>query len=390
MQIPIPLTIMRGGTSRGLFFMEKDLPPPGPARDRVLLRAFGSPDPKQIDGLGGATSVTSKAAIIGPPSVPGAGVDYTFGQVSITDRLVDWKGNCGNISSAVGPFAIMAGLVRAVDPVTVVRIYNTNTRKLIVAEVPARNGRVVSEGDYRIAGVPGTGARITLDFLNPAGAVTGKLLPTGQARETLHTDAGDYLVSIVDAANPLVFVWADEVGLRGDEKPQEIDADGPLLVRLEAIRSAACERIGLVENRRDATRLSPAVPKMTIVAPPMTYLTASGEEVGVGDINLTARMMSMQKAHRDYAVTGAVCTMVAACVPGTVVAEVMRAPSPNDKPAGELRLGHPGGVIGMEVSVTTAGGEVTVKRAAVARTARRLMQGMAFIPADLWPGYEVC
>ena len=171
MQIPIPLTIMRGGTSRGLFFLEKDLPAPGPARDEVLLRIFGSPDPKQIDGLGGATSVTSKAAIIGPPSVPGADVDYTFAQVSITSRLVDWKGNCGNISSAVGPFAIMAGLVRAVDPVTVVRIYNTNTRKIIVAEVPTQYRRVVTEGDYRIAGVPGTGARITLDFLDPAGAV---------------------------------------------------------------------------------------------------------------------------------------------------------------------------------------------------------------------------
>ncbi len=386
MQIPIPVTIMRGGTSRGIFFLEKDLPAPGPLRDGVLLRVFGSPDPKQIDGLGGATSVTSKAAVIGPPSVAGADVDYTFAQVSITAPLVDCKGNCGNISSAVGPFAIMAGLVRAIDPVTLVRIHNTNTGKIIVAEVPVENGRVVVEGECRIAGVPGSGARILLNFENPGGAVTGKLLPTGVSRETLPTDAGEYTVSIVDAANPTVFVRAQDIGMRGDETPQEIDADEALLGRLEAIRSAACERIGLVAHRRDATRLSPAVPKMTVVAPPMAYQATSGDSVAPEEIDLTARTMSMQKAHRNFAITGAVCTAVAARVPGTIVAEVTKPPAPS---VTGLRLGHPGGVIALEVDVVAEGGSVTIRRAAVARTARRLMQGLAFIPGELWPGYEM-
>ena len=381
MQRSIPITIMRGGTSRGIFFLEKDLPADGEIRNKVLLRVFGSPDPKQIDGLGGATSVTSKAAIIGPPSVEDADVNYTFAQVSITTSLVDYKGNCGNISSAVGPFAIEQGFVKPVEPFTTVRIYNTNTKKIIVAEVPVQNGRVVFEGDYQIAGVPGTAAKILLDFENPDGAVTGKLMPTGQAREELDTGEGKFIVSIIDAANPLVFIKASQLGMTGIETPAEIDGNPELLRKLELIRSTACERLGFVADRRDATRLSPAVPKMTVVAPASTYVCSSGEEISAENINLTARIMSMQKAHRDYAITGAVCTLIAAKIPNTVVAQVAGKSAAWDK---ELSLGHPGGIITMEIGLRIDEDGVIVDRAAVARTARTLLQGFAFIPADLW------
>ena len=381
MQRAVPITIMRGGTSRGIFFLEQDLPPAGELRDKVILRVFGSPDPKQIDGLGGAASVTSKGAIIGPPSVPDADVNYTFVQVSINTSLVDIKGNCGNISSAVGPFAIEKGFVKPVEPFTTVRIYNTNTKKIIVAEVPVRDGHVVYEGDYRIAGVPGTAAKIMLDFQNPAGAVTGKLLPTGKVREELETAAGTFSVSIVDAANPLVFVKAGHLGLTGTETPAEIDANPELLAKLEAIRAAACARLGFVADRGDATRLSPAVPKMTIVAPAKTYTCSSGEEISAEKINLTARIMSMQKAHRDYAITGAVCTLVAAKIPGTVVAGVAGKSAAGEK---ELSFGHPGGVITMEIDLVNSEDDIFVRRAAVARTARKLLEGLAYIPAELW------
>jgi 2-methylaconitate cis-trans-isomerase PrpF len=231
------LSILRGGTSRAVFLLENDLPPDRASIEPILLDVFGSPDVRQINGLGGATSQTSKAAIIGPPTRPDADVDYTFAQVSVTQPLVDWGGNCGNISSAVGPFAVNSGLVRAVSPVTKVRIHNTNTGKIILAHVPVEGGRAMVEGDYSIPGVPGTGARILLDFQDPAGSFSGKLLPTGQPRDTITIgDGRSFPVSTIDAANPVVFLLAEELGMTGTELPQELERRPDVTGALEEVR----------------------------------------------------------------------------------------------------------------------------------------------------------
>src|SRR5712692_4769335 len=242
-QARVRAVYMRGGTSRCLVFHEGDLPAAGPERDYILLAALGSPDPygRQLDGLGGGISSLSKACIIGPGTRPDADVDYTFAQVEVRRPVVDYKGNCGNCSSAVGPFAIDEGLVPAVAPETIVRIHNTNTKKLIVAHVPVRDGEAAVEGDFALPGVPGTGARIALDFVDPGGAVTGRLLPTGKAREEID----GVQASIVDATNPMVFVRASDLGLTGTETPTEMDADAKLVARLEKLRVEAGQRMGV-------------------------------------------------------------------------------------------------------------------------------------------------
>ncbi|MHB0869781.1 MAG: PrpF domain-containing protein, partial [Chloroflexota bacterium] len=267
----IRCVFMRGGTSRGAYLLQKDLPRDPRLRDRVILAIYGSPDPRQIDGLGGADSLTSKVAIIAPSSRSDADVDYTFGQVSIANPVVDYQGNCGNICSGVGPFAVDEGLVPVTEPITRVRIYNTNTKKVIVAEVPVKEGKALVEGDCAIDGVPGTGARIMLDFVDSGGAVTGRLLPTGRVRDTIQVEDRRYTVSLVDAANPGIFVRAGDLGLKGTELAGEIDANPWLLQELESIRSIGAEMIGLVQDRRDGTRLSPAVPKVAFVSPPHEY-----------------------------------------------------------------------------------------------------------------------
>ncbi|WP_027717877.1 2-methylaconitate cis-trans isomerase PrpF family protein [Desulfovirgula thermocuniculi] len=380
----IRCVIMRGGTSKGVFLLENDLPRDPQVRDRVILAIFGSPDPRQIDGLGGADSLTSKVAIIGPSSRPDADVDYTFGQVSITAPLVDYRGNCGNISSAVGPFAIDEGLVKAVEPVTTVRIFNTNTQKLIVAEVPVRDGKAVTKGDFAIDGVPGTGARITLNFLDSGGAVTGKLLPTGRVRDEVTLSDGTRLeVSLVDAANPVVFFKAADLGLTGVELPDMVNSDPQLLARIEEIRCIAAEMMGLA-NRQEATAKSPAVPKIIFVSPPCTYKASDGRVIEASQIDLVARAMSMQKMHKAFAVTGGICTSAAAKLKGTVVNEVLRPSAGRSK---VIRLGHPSGTMEFEIEIMYgAGGTPRLEKAAVARTARRIMDGFVYVPREIfWP-----
>jgi len=374
-QKKINCTIMRGGTSKGVFFHEKDLPPAGPERDKVILKVFGSPDTNQINGLGGAVSTTSKTAIIGPPTVPGADVNYTFGQVSILTPIVDYKGNCGNISSAVGPFAIDEGLVEAVEPETVVHIYNTNTKKIIKAYVPVEDGRAAASGDCEIAGVPGTGPRIFLEFDHPGGAVTGKLFPTGHATDEVDLgEDGKYTVSIVDAANPLVFVKAEALGLTGKELPSEIDSDPEMLRLLERIRSYAAWMLGFVDDPAKATKESPAVPKMTFVAKSDTYTTVGGRTYGAEDMDFLSRTMSMQKAHRAYAITGAICTAAAAMLPGTVVNDVAEI-----RREGQVTFGHPEGLITLRIKIKeNEDRTMEVESASVERTARRIMEGTAY------------
>ncbi|SHJ04973.1 2-methylaconitate cis-trans isomerase PrpF family protein [Desulfofundulus thermosubterraneus] len=380
----IRCAIIRGGTSKGVFLLENDLPRDPETRDRVILAIFGSPDPRQINGLGGADSLTSKVAIIGRSSRPDADVDYTFGQVSITAPLVDYKGNCGNISSAVGPFAIDEGLVKAVEPVTTVRIFNTNTGKIIAAEVPVKDGRAVTEGDLAIDGVPGTGARITLNFLDSGGAVTGKLLPTGNLKDEITLSDGTRLtVSLVDAANPAVFFKATDLGLTGVELPDVVNNDPQLLARIEEIRSIAAEMMGLA-HRLEATAKSPAVPKIVFVSPPCAYKTSDGRVIEAGQIDLVARTMSMQKMHKAFAVTGGICTSTAAKLEGTVVSEVL---GPSARQGNVVRLGHPSGTLEFEIEISRdAGGNPRLEKAAVARTARRIMDGFVYVPRRIfWP-----
>ena len=380
-QLRIPAVIMRGGTSKGVFFRGDVLPADPEVRDRIILRAFGSPDPygRQIDGLGGATSTTSKVCIISPSQRPDCDVDYLFGQVSIDRPLIDYTGNCGNLSSAVGPFAIEEGMVKGTDPVTVVRIWQVNTQKLIVAHVPTRGGMPVVEGDYWIDGIPTPGAELRLEFYDPGGSNTGKLLPTGRMVDELDIPGlGRVPVSLVDAANPAVFVPAEVLGLEGTELGDRVDGDPELLRRLELIRAHAAVAMGLARTPEEATRSRPATPKIAFVAPPRRYVTQKGSTVEADQVDLVARIMSMGKLHRAYAVTGAVATAMAAVLPGTVVNRLARLAVP-----GEVRLGHPSGVIRVGAVVQQSHGEWTAVKAVVGRTARRLMEGWVRVPASV-------
>lgn len=375
-QTRIRCTILRSGTSKGIYMHENDLPVNKEERDKTILRIFGSPDVRQIDGLGGADPLTSKLAIIGPSSSPEADVDYTFGQVSINKALVDYAGNCGNISAGVGPFAIDEGLVRAVEPVTVVRIFNTNTQKMLIAEVPVENGKAKVDGNYSIAGVPGTGAKIMLDFAGTAGAATGKMLPTGNVKDLLNIEGiGTIEASIVDVANPMVFVRASDLGLTGIETPKIIDGNKKLLDILENIRAKAAVMIGMAKTEAEATQNSPAFPMVAFVSRPQDYQDFSTEkEIMKTDVDLVSRLMYMQVTHKTYAGTGTTCTGAAAKIPGTIANEMLVGDS------SVVRIGHPAGVIEIQVVVENKNGQVVLKRAAFGRTARRIMDGYVYIP----------
>src|SRR5438552_14357786 len=363
MQARIRTAIMRGGTSRGIFFRAEDLPKDPEARKWTILAAFGSPDSygRQTDGLGGATSLTSKAAIISKGTRPDIDVNFTFGQVGIEQPLIDMRGNCGNISAAVGPYAIDEGLVACQEPVTRVRFLNTNTQKVIVAHVPTRNGRFEPEGEYAIPGVPGTGSKIVLDFLDPGGAVTKKLFPTGQVRDVLDVPGvGKIEVSIVDAANPLVFCRCEDFGLSGQELPEQIDTNPELLLRIGATRAAAGVAIGLAASIEEAIHSVPSVPKIAFVTQPRPYLQLDGVLREAADVDMVARIMSMGQLHRAYALTGAICTTVAAQIPGTLVHEVV---SERARESGSLRLGHPSGVMDLSANVYQEGETWYVEKA---------------------------
>lgn len=378
----IPCMIIRGGTSKGLYFLEHDLPSGTEERDAMLLQVMGSPDTRQIDGLGGAASVTSKVAIVGVSNRDDADVDYTFCQVSVDKALVSTKGNCGNISSGVGPFAIEKGLVKVTEPVTRVRVFNTNTNKLIVEEVACENGSVKYDGDFAIAGVPGKASPIKLKFVHPAGTLKSRpaggtqLLPTGNAVDTLDVPGlGPVQVSIVDAANPLVFVKAADLGLTGLELPEELDADQDKLDLLEKVRGLAAVKLGLCEDYTHSPWETPGIPKMTFVAPAADYTTVTGEKISARDMDLLSRMMSMQKAHPTYAMTGAMCTAAAVVVPGSVVQQVLH---PNVDTQ-FIRIAHPGGILEAGVDYTMLpDGTVDVEDTFGFRTANLLMEGNAY------------
>jgi 2-methylaconitate cis-trans-isomerase PrpF len=378
-QESIRLVLMRGGTSKGLYFHENDLPPAGPTRDAVLLRLMGSPDVLQIDGLGGSRPITSKVAIIGPSARDDADVDYTFAQVDIESPLVGYSGNCGNISSGVGPFAIDEGLVAAIEPVTRVRIFNTNTKALLIAEVPVRDGRARVTGDLAIPGVPGTGAEIVMNWVATVGAKTGRLLPTGQATENIILGSGATVrATLCDAGNPCAWVPAADVGLTGSELSDEINDDRGLIATVAEIRREAAVRMGLATDAARADEQSPGLPMVGLVAPPADYRTLSGTWTEEKDMDLRVRLIFMNRLHESIAGSGSICLAAASRVPGSVVAAVAEQCRPD-----ELLVGHPSGVTPVKVRTASsyAGEGVTFDVLGFSRTARRLMDGTAYYPS---------
>lgn len=374
--LKLPVMLMRGGTSKGVYILEEDLPKNREEWEPVLLRLMGSPDRKQIDGLGGSQSVTSKVAIVKKSSREDADVDYTFAQVSVDKPLVSFKGNCGNISSGVGPFAIERGLMEAKDKMTSVRIFNTNTGKVIIADVKTPNGRVEYDGDFAIAGVPGTASPIRLKFMEPSGTLGKGLLPTGNAVDILEVPGwGKVEVSIIDAANPLVFVRARDLGLSGRELPDELNASQEKLELLETVRGLAAVRLGLTEDYTRSSWETPGIPKMTFVSEADSYRTADGREISEENVDILSRMMSMQKPHPSYAMTGAMCTAAAAVVPGSVVNQVIR----GNVNFQDIRIGHPGGILTCGVDYQRGESVPYIEDTFGFRTANLLMEGLAHI-----------
>ncbi len=376
----IPAVYMRGGTSKGVYLLAKDLPSDSALRDQVILDIYGSPDPRQINGMGGADPLTSKVAILSISERPNVDIDYTFGYVGIKDAAVDYEGNCGNISSGVGVYAIRQGLVKAVEPVTRVVIFNTNTSKIIEALIPVKDGEVVFDGDYAIAGVPGHGAKIVMNFPNSAGSKTGRLLPTGNVRDTIELiDGRSVQVSLVDAANPAVFVKARDIGLTGKELPQDCELNPGILAIMEDIRTTAGVMMGLASSK---DRVGPAVPKVAFVAAAQDYRSSEGTQILAGDVDLLARTKAMAEMHKTYAVTGGICIATAALIEGTVVNEVCSARA---IASGDVRIGHPSGVLDVFVNVhKTSETSWELTQAGVCRTAKAIMDGEVYVSRKVY------
>ena len=376
----LPAVFMRGGTSKAIVFHARDLPRARADWDGIFLAAIGSPDPnmRQLDGMGGGVSSLSKVCVVGPPTRADADVDYTFAQVLIDKARVDYHGNCGNMSSAIGPFAIDEGLVApARDGQAVVRIHNTNTHKIIVSRFALDEGRAAVEGDFVLPGVAGTGAPIRLDFLDPGGAATGRLMPTGNPVDSLELQGGNTEASMIDAANPCVFVTADALGLKGTEMPDELEANRALLARLEAIRIAASVRMGIATTADEASR-KPSIPKVAIVSAPSDARTLSGEALSSDAADLTIRMISLEQPHRAVPLTGAMCLAVASRIEGSVVHRVVR---PANGPEEPLRISQPSGLTVVGASVRRENELWYADHATAYRTARRLMDGFVYVPA---------
>ncbi len=375
--IAIKCSIVRGGTSKAVFIMENELPKDLALREKIILGIFGSPDVRQIDGLGGADLLTSKLAIIGPSSIPEADVDYTFGQVSIKEPRVEFNSNCGNISSAVGPFAIDNGLVQAIEPITTVRIHLKNLGKILTAEVPVKDGKSAVEGMFEIDGVPGTGAQIALDWSSVVGGKTGTLLPTGNAQDIIKHNGREYHVSIVDAGSITVFVPAEDLGITGIETPQEIDGNKKLVDLLEAVRGKACQLIGMVKDWREAKEKTYYLPFIVIISKPQDYTCFTGKRMKAEDIDLVARLSTMGMINKTYAGSGTVCTGAAARIKGSVVYEALTEKSKNNS---TIQIGHSAGKIPVTAEATIdKDGNTVMQKIMIFRTARIIMEGHVFV-----------
>ena len=393
-QLKIPATYMRGGTSKGVFFRLDELPPaaqqPGPARDALLMRVIGSPDPygKQIDGLGNGSSSTSKAVILSKSTRPDHDVDYLFGQVAIDRAFVDWSGNCGNLSAAVGPFAVRNGFL---DPSRIpangtatVRIWQANVGKTIIAHVPITNGEVQETGDFELDGVTFPAAEIQVEFLDPAadedGDGGGAMFPTGQLIDTLTVPGvGELRATMINAGIPTIFVNADAIGYTGCELQDHINNDAKALAMFEAIRAHGALRMGLIRDLSEAISRQ-HTPKVAFVAPPKTYVASSGKTVAAGDIDLLVRALSMGKLHHAMMGTASVAIGTAAAIPGTVV---NLAAGGGEREA--VRFGHPSGTLRVGAQAACVNGQWTVTKAIMSRSARIIMTGWVHVPAAAVP-----
>ncbi|AQV94238.1 putative methylaconitate Delta-isomerase PrpF [Cupriavidus necator] len=389
-QIKIPATYIRGGTSKGVFFRLQDLPEaaqvPGTARDALLMRVIGSPDPygKQIDGMGAATSSTSKTVILSKSTRPDHDVDYLFGQVSIDQPFVDWSGNCGNLSAAVGPFAISAGLVDASriphNGVAVVRIWQANIGKTIIGHVPITNGEVQETGDFELDGVTFPAAEVQLEFMDPAAeeeGAGGAMFPTGNLVDDLEVPGvGTLKATMINAGIPTIFVNAESIGYTGTELQDAINGDSKALAMFETIRAYGALRMGLIKNVDEAAKRQ-HTPKVAFVAKPVDYVASSGKKVAAADVDLLVRALSMGKLHHAMMGTAAVAIGTAAAIPGTLVNLAAGGGERN-----AVRFGHPSGTLRVGAEAQKVGGEWVVRRAIMSRSARVLMEGWVRVPGD--------
>lgn len=384
-QLRVPAVYMRGGTSKGVFFLAHDLPSDPDARDRILLRVIGSPDPygKHTDGMGGATSSTSKVVILSKSGRPGCDVDYRFGQVAIDRPVIDWSGNCGNLSAAVGPFALSAGLVDGpADGLATVNIWQVNIGKKIVNHVQMQGGEVEELGSFELDGVAFPAAEVKLEFLDPATdeegeGAGGAMFPTGNRIDTLDVPGvGKLDATLINAGNPTIFIDAAALRLKGTELQGDVNGDKALLARAEAVRSLAAVAMGLAKTPQEATAKRPHTPKLAFVAKPAAYTASDGRRVEASAIDLLARIFSMGVLHHAMTGTGAVAIAAAAAIPGTVVSRV--APAGAD---GRARFGHPSGTLSVGAEAHEEGGRWKVSKVMMSRSARRLMEGWVRVPA---------
>ncbi len=370
---------MRGGTSKGCMFHREDLPENRGEWDSIFLQAMGDPDPKQIDGLGGTVSSNNKIVIVWKSEEPDVDVEYLVGQVIVGKSQVDYKSNCGNMTAAVGPFAVEEGMVDIVEPVTTVRLLNRNTDKYINVTVPidSETHTFAAEGDCTIAGVDGTAAELNVNFLNPAGAKTGKLLPTGKVLDVLKIPGfGDIEATILDVSNPMVLVRAEDIGMTGMELPEEVNGNKEINDLLEKIRGEAACIMGFAKDPADATANSPAVPKVGFVTSPKTYRDLAGRTVEESRMDVCARVISVFKCHKACPLTSSSAVSVAAFLKGSVVEKIV-----GDRTEGQktVRIGHPSGVMTMVPELVFEGEQVNLPGVAVQRTARGIMEGTLYI-----------
>jgi probable AcnD-accessory protein PrpF len=389
-QLRIPATYMRGGTSKGVFFSLDELPDfarsPGPARDKLLLRVIGSPDPyaKQIDGMGGATSSTSKTVILSKSSRADHDVDYLFGQVSIDSAFVDWSGNCGNLSAAVGPFAIRKGLIDASripqNGMAIIRIWQANIQKTIVAHVPMVNGQVQESGDFDLDGVTFPAAEVQLEFIDPAAeeeGAEGAMFPTGNLIDALEVPGiGTLQATMINAGIPTIFVEAQAIGYTGAELQDAINGSPEALAFFEKIRAHGAVRMGLIKSPEQASGRQ-HTPKIAFVAKPASYTASSGKSVAASDVDLLVRALSMGKLHHAMMGTAAVAIGAAAAIPGTLVNQAA-----GGKPRDAVRFGHPSGTLRVGAQAQQKDGEWTITKAIMSRSARVLMEGWVFVPVE--------
>jgi 2-methylaconitate isomerase len=386
-QLKIPAVFMRGGTSNAVVFNAHDLPADRGKWDDIFLAAIGSPDPygRQLDGMGGGVSSLSKVCVVGPSTRPDADIDYTFAQVQVKEAKVDYGANCGNMSSAMGPFAVDEGIVKASGKEALVRVHNTNTKKIIWARFPLDEGQAAVDGDLAIPGVAGTGAPVKLEFREPGGATTGKLLPTGNVADVLDVPGcGKIRVSMVDAANACVFASAEDLGIKGTELPEAIDANPELLKTLEAIRTAASVAMGITKTPEEAAK-NKAIPFVGFVSQAQDAKTLTGESLRASAVDLTGRMMSNGQPHRALPLTCTLCMAVAARLEGSVVHAATR---PTDNPESEIRIAMPSGVLTVAATVRKLEGQWHAEQGAFYRTQRRMFEGSVLVRASRVPKPE--